>query len=178
MKTARIALLGPMGIGKTTAIRTVCGELAVNCDVPNLDLSAYNKPTTTVGVDFGEVDLGDGDAVQLHGCPGQERFDFVRRWVLSVSVGALVMTDLHATGAVLETARLLREVEEGSPHVVTTVLVARPATQQQILDFVARLGRQSPSVVPVLQADVRDKQQMLSVLDVLFSMMALKEDFE
>jgi signal recognition particle receptor subunit beta len=159
----RVALMGPMGIGKTTAIRTVCGDLAVDCDVPNLDTATHAKATTTVGADFGEVDLGDGDKLQIYGCPGQERFNFVRQWVLSSSVGVFVMTDLHEPDAVAETARLLAEV-------------ARPATHAQIDAFAAALMQKGAGLVPVLQADVRDRQQMLDMLQVLASMLSLKDE--
>ncbi|WP_254301264.1 hypothetical protein [Ralstonia solanacearum] len=49
----RIGIFGAMGIGKTTAIRSLCGDVAVDCDVPNLDRQASSNATTTVGVDFG-----------------------------------------------------------------------------------------------------------------------------
>lgn len=172
----RVALMGPMGIGKTTAIRTVCGDLTVDCDVPNLDTATHAKATTTVGADFGEVDLGDGDKLQIYGCPGQERFNFVRQWVLSSSAGVFVMTDLHEPDAVAETARLLAEVASCPSSPLAAVLVSRPATHAQIDAFAAALMQKGAGLVPVLQADVRDRQQMLDMLQVLASMLSLKDE--
>jgi signal recognition particle receptor subunit beta len=171
----RIALVGAMGVGKTTAIRTVCGNLAVDCDVPNLDRESHQKATTTVGVDFGELDFGDGDKLQLYGCPGQERFDFVRHWVLSVCVGAFVMVELQQAGAVPEAAQLLREMQDSAAAPLPVVLVARPASDAEIDAFSQALEQQGFSAVPILQADVRDRQQMLDAIEVLVSMLSLKD---
>lgn len=55
----RVSLIGPMGIGKTTALRSLCGALMAATDVPNLDRAAHSKEFTTVGAEFGEIDLGE-----------------------------------------------------------------------------------------------------------------------
>lgn len=95
----RVSLIGPMGIGKTTALRSLCGALMAATDVPNLDRAAHSKEFTTVGAEFGEIDLGEGMRLQLVGSPGQDRFDFVRRWVLNASVGVLLMVDVGDASA-------------------------------------------------------------------------------
>ena len=105
----RISFMGPMGIGKTTAIRALCGDNMVASDVPNLDRAAHAKEFTTVGAEFGEIDLGDGERVQVCGCPGQDRFDFLRDWVVSVSVDVFIMVDVNAADAVPSTGALLAE---------------------------------------------------------------------
>ncbi|MCW0038243.1 hypothetical protein OIO03_22375, partial [Acinetobacter baumannii] len=68
----RVSLIGPMGIGKTTALRSLCGALMAATDVPNLDRAAHSKEFTTVGAEFGEIDLGEGMRLQLVGSPGQD----------------------------------------------------------------------------------------------------------
>lgn len=66
----RVSLVGPMGIGKTTALRSLCGEFMAGSDVRNLDRAAHSKEFTTVGAEFGEIDLGSGERLQLVGSPG------------------------------------------------------------------------------------------------------------
>jgi type II secretory pathway component PulC len=56
------------------------------------------------------------------------------------------------------------------------VLVSRPATHAQIDAFAAALMQKGAGLVPVLQADVRDRQQMLDMLQVLASMLSLKDE--
>lgn len=176
MSLSRIALIGPMGIGKTTAIRALCGEETVDCDVINLDRSAHAKEMTTVGADFGEVEMGDGERLQLYGCPGQGRFDFVRQWVLSVSIGAFIMVDVNDEHAVEDTARLLGEVEAAASRPLALILCARPATPEQIDAFSAGLAQAGCRVIPIVHADPRDGDQMLDALQVLAAMLSLDEE--
>ena len=172
----RVSLLGPMGIGKTTALRSLCGELMAGSDVRNLDKGAHAKEFTTVGAEFGEIDLGDGERVQLCGCPGQDRFDFMRQWVISVSVGIFVMADLHAPDALELTSALLHETAAVPLPPVTLVLSAREASQAQIEAFAAGLMAAGHGVVPVLPVDVRDRNQMLQALGVLVTMLSLRNE--
>lgn len=172
----RISFMGPMGIGKTTAIRALCGDNMVTSDVPNLDRAAHAKEFTTVGAEFGEIDLGDGERVQVCGCPGQDRFDFLRHWVLSVSVGVFIMVDVNAADAVPATGALLAEAAAAERPPLTLVLSTRPALPEQMQAFAAGLQASGYGVVPVLQVDVRQRAQVLQALGVLVSMLSLSSE--
>lgn len=172
----RIALTGPMGIGKTTALRALCGQDMASADVPNLDRGSHVKEFTTVGAEFGEIDLGGGELVQVCGCPGQERFDFLRQWVISVSLGVFVMVDVNDPQALPLAGALLAEVAAVETPPLALVLSARPATEAQIEAFAMRLQEAGHGVVPVLEADVRERQDMLRALGVLVSMLSLRSE--
>ncbi len=175
-KMPRIALCGPMGIGKTTAVRSLCGALMSSSDVRNLDLAAHSKELTTVGTEFGEIDLGGGEVVQICGCPGQERFSFVRQWVLSVSMGVFIMTDVNSLNSLAETNRILDEIRQLPRPPVALVLSARPATTQQIETFAQGVYSAGHGVIPVLEADPRDRGQLLDAMSVLVSMLSLQSE--
>ena len=170
----RVSMVGPMGIGKTTALRSLCGQLMAGTDVPNLDKASHEKEFTTVGTEFGEIDLGSGERLQIVGSPGQDRFDFVRRWVLSASVGVLLMVDVAGPGSVEYAAEMLTEIAslESSPLVV--ILSCRAAQDEQIESFSASLTDKGHGVIPVVQADPRDRQQMLDAMGVLASLLSLQ----
>src|SRR5207244_2145977 len=68
----KIVFTGTPGAGKTTAIGALSDTPPVVTDVRNTDAS-LGKENTTVGLDFGQVDLGDGQFVRLFGTPGQLR---------------------------------------------------------------------------------------------------------
>ena len=152
----RVSLLGPMGIGKTTALRSLCGEL------------------TTVGAEFGEIDLGSGERLQLVGSPGQDRFDFVRRWVLSASVGALLMVDVNDAGAVDYACEMLAGVAELDAAPLMVILSCRPASGARLEAFSSGLVAKGHDLIPLVEADPRDRQQMLDALSVLASLLSLQ----
>ena len=167
----RIVLLGPMGIGKTTAIRSLCGSLAIECEAPNLDKLSHAKETTTVGLDFGEIKLSDQDTLQIYGCPGQERYDFVREWALSLAFGAVVMVDIHAPNAIEQTAALIQQCCRAPNVQSIIVLISRPASPAQQEMFTVRLSNLPGCAVPVLSADPRNPAQMLDTLDIIAAML-------
>lgn len=170
----RVSLVGPMGIGKTTALRSLCGALMAASDVPNLDQAAHSKAFTTVGAEFGEIDLGGGERLQLVGSPGQERFDFVRRWVLAASVGVLLMVDLNDAAALDYAAQRLQEIAGLEVEPLVVVLSCRDASEQQQEDFSTALAGKGHGIVPVIQADPRERQQLLDALGVLVSLLSLQ----
>lgn len=170
----RVSLLGPMGIGKTTALHSLCGQLMAGSDVPNLDKAAHAKEFTTVGAEFGEIDLGSGERLQLVGSPGQDRFDFVRRWVLSASVGALLMIDVNDSDALDYASEMLTGVAELETAPLLIILSCRPASEARLEAFSTALMSCGHAIVPVVQADPRDRQQMLDALGVLASLLSLQ----
>jgi signal recognition particle receptor subunit beta len=172
----RIAFMGPMGVGKTTAIKALCGDDMVASDVPNLDRQSHVKEFTTVGAEFGEIDLGDGEMVQVCGCPGQDRFDFLRQWVVSVSVGVFVMVDVNSPEAVSIASLLLSEVEASEQAPLALVLSTRPATPEALHAFTEGLQNAGRSLVPVLRVDVRNRGEVLRALGVLVSMLSLRNE--
>ncbi|WP_051303457.1 GTP-binding protein [Comamonas composti] len=170
----RISLIGPMGIGKTTAMRSLCGELMASTDVPNLDRSAHAKAFTTVGAEFGEIDLGGGERLQLVGSPGQDRFDFVRQWVLAGSVGVLLMLDLNQASALDYAQQSLAAMARLERPPTAIALSCRDCSAQQQQDFSAALTAQGHGVLPLVPADPRERAQLLDALDVLVSLLLLQ----
>ncbi|WP_162567288.1 GTP-binding protein [Variovorax sp. SRS16] len=171
MNAPRIVLFGEMGIGKTTAVRALCGDTVVDCDVANLDTERHAKATTTVGADFGIVRLGNGDELHVYGSPGQSRFDFMRRWLLGFAMGVMVLVDLAEADAIDHAQHAIAMTSELAPEAAVVVLVARPADPALIQHFAEELAGRAGWAVPVMQVDVRDRQQMLDALELLVAVL-------
>ena len=77
----QVVFVGPFGVGKTTALRTISDIPVVNTDVQSSEADATmrlgGKDTTTIGLDYGEWTFPDGSRVTLLGVPGQERFEAI-----------------------------------------------------------------------------------------------------
>ncbi|OXY93413.1 ATP-binding protein [Streptomyces sp. 2R] len=97
---AKILVVGPLGVGKTTLIGTVSEieplsteasmtQASVRVD-PDVD---SGKRTTTVALDFGRLTI-DGDLVlYLFGTPGQQRFLPAWQDLAKGALGALALVD-------------------------------------------------------------------------------------
>lgn len=172
MSAPRVVLLGDMGMGKTTAIRTLCGAMAVDCEVENLDRTAYDKATTTVGADFGVVELDNGHQLHIYGSPGQERFSFMRDWLLSVAIGVVILVDVNDPAAAEKTLHYIEmaKTNAASPQVPMVITIVRAAKDEAIYNFINELQPKLSNPLPIIPVDVRNKDEMLNILDLMFSM--------
>jgi len=90
MVNHKIVVSGPVGAGKSTAIRSVSDSPALTTDFAATDATCAVKELTTVALDHGAFDLDGGDRVLLFGTPGQDRFDFM--WeILSEGATGLIL---------------------------------------------------------------------------------------
>nr|WP_296018053.1 ATP/GTP-binding protein [uncultured Acidovorax sp.] len=72
-----ILFMGPVGAGKTAAVQTLSDIDVAGTEESATDETAALKTYTTVCMDAGVLELGQGDKVRLIGAPGQDRFDFM-----------------------------------------------------------------------------------------------------
>ena len=86
-----VLFMGPVGAGKTEAIRTLSDIEVVDTDVGATDETRLLKANTTVSMDVGVLNLGEGDKLRLYGAPGQGRFDFMWEILLEHAKGVVIM---------------------------------------------------------------------------------------
>ena len=89
----KIIFAGPVGAGKTTAISAVSDILVVGTEARASDDVAQRKNTTTVAMDYGVLNLADGEKVHLYGTPGQERFSFMWEILSEGAMGFVILID-------------------------------------------------------------------------------------
>lgn len=165
-----------MGAGKTTAISSVSGIKMVNTEAANRDKGLFNKATTTVGFDYGEVGLEDGSVLRLYGTPGQRRFEFMWKIIARGALGLIILVDnsrpdpLDDLGMYIDNFKSL--VDNGSTviGVGRTEEHANPS-MDDYYDYLAKRDL----MLPVFEADVRKSEDVLMLLDVLFNMIEVAE---
>ena len=72
-----VLFMGPVGAGKSMAVQTLSDIDVAGTEESATDETSAFKSLTTVCMDAGVLELGDGDKVRLIGAPGQDRFDFM-----------------------------------------------------------------------------------------------------
>jgi signal recognition particle receptor subunit beta len=167
----KILFTGSVGAGKTTAIRSVSEIPPVSTDVQSSDLS-IGKETTTVALDYGEVSLGESERLRLYGTPGQSRFSFMWKVLAQGALGLVILVD-HTRPEPLQDLKIYLEnfrtlIQETSCVVVISKM---DASRAPALDDFSEMMREIRMVCPVIVADVRERDQVLWILDLLLVQM-------
>lgn len=179
-----IAVLGSVGSGKTTAIRAISDIEVVDTDVDATDEDTLAlKDTTTVAMDMGVMELGNGDKLRLHGAPGQDRFDFMWEILLEQARGVVVFVDHTRTDRLQDLATYLDAIHEQKPGTDFPIVVAITHAEDDAdrdLEEYRRFFTQrsacpcSACHPPVLWCDAREQRDVAVLLVV---MTALLETF-
>lgn len=89
-KCRKVLIVGPVGAGKTTAIRSATDDRCIVTDVKSTDPAHPNKEMTTVAMDFGIVPIPGRETLHIYGAPGQPRFSFM--WdILAVGAHGIIL---------------------------------------------------------------------------------------
>jgi len=89
----KLIFTGPVGAGKTTAIRSISDMPPVTTDALATDMTQNIKETTTVAMDYGSMQLEGGECLHLYGTPGQERFNFMWDILTKGGIGLILLLD-------------------------------------------------------------------------------------
>jgi len=157
----RVVFVGPFGVGKTTAVRTISDIEVVAADVSTSERRADlpNKTQTTVGFDYGEMKLGNGESIGLFGLPGQSRFDAV--WQAVLPGASAVVLWLFGDNPLLaeELEHWLQAldgyVDMATLSVAITRLPEDPGEAEQRLAALREIFAAYNPVSPILSADPR-----------------------
>ncbi len=169
MKEHKIILTGTMGAGKTTAIAAVSEVPPIVTDVTNTDRSV-DKALTTVGFDYGLLTLDNGDRIRLFGTPGQERFRFVWPIVAKGAMGMVILLDNSRPDPLADLKVYLDGFADELNTMPCVIGIGRSETHPRPgLDDVAQALEAQGFVFPILPVDVRRRDDVVLLIDVLLS---------
>lgn len=169
MKEYKILLTGTTGAGKTTAIAAISETAPVRTDVKNND-PAFAKATTTVGLDYGELTLDNGDKLRLYGTPGQERFSFMWQILSQGALGLVVLMDNSSPEPLADLAVYLKGFKGLINEAACVVGVGRLETHPQPdLEAYAEVMHAAGVLCPLVPVDVREQSQVLMLMDLLLT---------
>ena len=175
MNEYKLVFTGTTGAGKTTAITAISEMPPINTDVENSDVSLH-KSSTTVGFDYGQISLANGDRVRLFGTPGQTRFDFMWKILVKDAFGLVILIDNSRPDPLADLDIYLDGFSAELQHIPCVIGVGRMETcsSPSLDDFSAKLAHYG-LIVPVFPIDVRDLNDVTMLVDVL--MLQAEADF-
>jgi uncharacterized protein len=171
----KIVFTGPMGAGKTTAIRSISDSPPVSTEVDNTDRQAHAKESTTVALDYGQLVLQDGTAVRLYGTPGQERFAFMWEILCKGAIGVILLIDGSTATALADLrthAEVFSRINPDQPFVIG---VGRMAEDDgRLLDDYAQALASRGIIAPVFNVDVRKREDVLLLIETLLCILEMQ----
>ena len=163
----KLLFAGPMGAGKTTAIRSISDIPPVSTEAVNIDVAQNGKAETTVGMDYGETGLDGGARLRLYGLPGQSRFDFMWKIVSQGALGLVLLMDNTRKDAIEQMGLYLDAFDSLVKRSSVVIGVGRLSEgENQIADYSQALQMRGLQL-PIFGVDVRRRDDVLLLLEAL-----------
>jgi signal recognition particle receptor subunit beta len=175
-----ILFTGPMGAGKTTAIKAVSEIEVVSTEANNSERDVVDKPTTTVALDYGEILLDGEEKVRLYGIPGQRRFDFMWAILKQRAQGMVLLVNNDTPDPIAEMLAYLDDFHELYDRGGVVVGISRSdiSPEPSLKAYADALAVAHPGkVVPVFTVDPRNNEHMKMVLLALVANIEMKAAF-
>ena len=178
MKEYKLLITGTMGAGKTTAIRAISDIAPIVTDVVNHDTSV-DKARTTVGLDYGMLSLDNGDRIRLFGTPGQARFDFLWQILARKALGLVILIDNSRPDPRADLTMFLDGFAGPLDTMPCVIGIGRTETHPAVtLDHYADLLEARGVVYPILPVDVRQRADVVSLIDTLLGQIEAGMDLD
>jgi signal recognition particle receptor subunit beta len=166
----KILFTGHMGAGKTTAIASISDIAPIRTERINTTPGVAEKLMTTVGLDYGEITLSGRERVRLYGTPGQSRFAALWTILARGAIGAVILLNHSRPDASERLDDFLGAfkgliAETGAVIGVTHFDLAPEVSFQPYYEVLEKRSM----VLPIIQVDPRKREDVLGLIDALFS---------
>ncbi len=164
----KILFTGPVGAGKTTAIRTMSDVPIVTTDEQATDMTKNRKGQTTVSMDYGYINIGKKERVHLYGTPGQERFDFMWDILKNGALGLVLLIDNSRKNPQQDLKFYTKSFKDfiDKGELVIGITRMDEHTNPTINDYRAWLKELNISA-PIFSIDAREKMDVSSLIQAL-----------
>jgi signal recognition particle receptor subunit beta len=169
----KIVFTGPVGAGKTTAIRAISDAAPVSTEVGNSDQQTFAKESTTVALDYGELTLEDGSCVRLYGTPGQARFSFMWEIIGRGALGVVLLIDGSSATALTDLKAFIEAFHSHTPDQPFVIGVGRLRSSGDLESYFRTLETVG-LVAPVFAVDIREKGDVLLLIETLLCILEMR----
>jgi signal recognition particle receptor subunit beta len=168
MQQYKIIFSGPVGAGKSTAIKVLSDIDVVATEARASDHVREVKNTTTVAMDYGRLNLDAKTIVHLYGTPGQERFNFMWEILAKGALGLVLLIDCSVSSINTDIATYLEAFTDfinENPVVIglTRSDIGTGIDWDGIYDALAERGISAP----VFEVDARNKSDINMLVEAL-----------
>jgi len=172
VQEVKLIFTGTVGVGKSTAIATISEIPVVSTEAMATDDVAKIKKTTTAGMDYGEVQLSNDVMLRLYGTPGQKRFSFMWEILARGALGFIILVDNSRADPLSDMEIYLDDFADFIQQSTVVIGINKSDWENSpsIDQFYQRLGERG-EMFPVMSVDVREKPDVLMLLDTLFSLL-------
>ncbi|UOO88804.1 ATP/GTP-binding protein [Vitreoscilla massiliensis] len=173
LKKFKVLFAGDVGTGKTTAINSISDIPTVYTDVRASDIEDIGKTHTTVAFDYGEIHLAYlNNRLRLYGLPGQVRFSFIWDMLSDGVIGIVLLANNHRDNALHETEQFLQAflpiLQKEQVAMVLGLTHGDVSAHYKSKDYWKILQKFHINA-PILSIDAREKNDVLLLLEALFS---------
>jgi signal recognition particle receptor subunit beta len=161
---------GTPGVGKTTTIAAISEIPPISTEMATTDNLSEIKEKTTVALDYGQMTLEDGQVIGLYGTPGQQRFSFMWEIIVQGGLGLIILID-NSRADPLADLKLYLDNFAGfisETAVVIGITRANETMAPELDDYIEFLV-QHGNVYPVFEVDIRQRDDVLILMDALLS---------
>ncbi|MCB1020503.1 MAG: ATP/GTP-binding protein [Bryobacterales bacterium] len=175
----KILFAGPMGAGKTTAIRSISEIEPVSTEAFNTTRDVSDKATTTVAFDYGQVTLDGGESLRLYGAPGQDRFNAMWEILARGALGVVILID-HSSDRSPEDLRFFLDVFDEQIRSAAAVigLTHMDEAIEKSPEVYYEGLEERGLILPVLPVDAREAEEVSALIDALLTILESRLDEE
>jgi signal recognition particle receptor subunit beta len=168
MSTYKIVFAGPVGAGKTTSIASISDIEPFTTEEFATDEVRSLKDKTTVAMDYGLMELANGEHIHLYGVPGQMRFDFMWEIITEGGIGLVLLLNNENDKPLEEMECYLDSFKSFIERTALTVGVTRmqPGKGPSLDDYAACLARRGMRA-PVFEVDGRKAEDVVTLVQSL-----------
>jgi hypothetical protein len=164
----KIVFAGPVGAGKTTSIAAISDIEPFTTEEFATDEVSNIKAKTTVAMDYGLMELENGERIHLYGVPGQTRFDFMWEIITEGGIGLILLLNNENNKPLEEMEFYLDSFQEFIERTALAIGVTRMQTNKRpdLDDYAEVLARRGLKV-PVFEVDGRKPEEVITLVQSL-----------
>ncbi|MBD0344320.1 MAG: ATP/GTP-binding protein [Coleofasciculus sp. Co-bin14] len=176
MKSLCVVVTGPVGVGKSTFVRTFSGTKVVDTERLATDETSLLKKKTTVAFDLGTRILDQNMTLHLYGTPGQSRFDFMWDMLIRRADAYILLVPTNRSGDFHYAREILSFMNQRVriPMLIGMTCTARVGICEQE-NILLTLGYTRTHIrPPIVTVNPRERSSVVEALMVLMAHIILE----